>query len=723
MIRVLAKSIAALLAVLALSIWTSAQLSQTTLTGTLHLPTGKIDDKGELYLYEARKSGALISASSYKFKTDSQGRLLDEDGNLNIKVPRDSQILVFSISNGLNSCRDNQPCLPNRSNAVWIVIPGEDTVTLESRVAVKLNPATFGNPMTTAGDIIAGSTGGAPIRVMKGGINTVWGVNASGVVGYKPDPIGSGGSVDWPDITNKPTSFSPSPHAVSHNLNGSDAIAPDWSQVQNKPSAFTPSPHTHPSSQITDFASAVDARISYPVSRVFGRAGDVVAANNDYSWAQINKGTSSLVDITTRLYSDLQGIPSTFTPAAHNQAWSTITSTPTSLAGYGILDAQPLSSNLSIFAGITPSSNVQTLLGAATYAAFRSLLGLVIGTDVQAFSARLGEIASIGSPLQQIRVNAGGNALEYFTPSASGVSSVSGTSPIVSSGGTTAVISFDFSIANTWTANQTLGSGLLRATNPRITSGILDANGNSMVVFTPTTSAIMGVKITNAAAGGTVTIAAEPPAQGATTTAGTPLTIAAADALAGSSVDGAADGSSLTLKAGSATKRNTGNANGGSVFISSGSGVGFGPGSVNFQIGAVTAWTVHQNTKNFLEGSGNGGSVALISGSSTATTPVFAFVSDLTTGFGRAATAVPSITGNGVEFARFVQGRMSLMGSASANPGTSELISLGAVSLYVRGSKIVFAFNNGGTITYAIWDMTQTAGGSAGTWISTTSAP
>jgi hypothetical protein len=38
-------------------------------------------------------------------------------------------------------------------------------------------------------------------------------------------------------------------------------------------------------------------------------------------------------------YSSLTGIPSTFTPAAHNQAWSTITATPTTLAGYGITDA------------------------------------------------------------------------------------------------------------------------------------------------------------------------------------------------------------------------------------------------------------------------------------------------------------------------------------------------------------------------------------------------
>jgi hypothetical protein len=37
-------------------------------------------------------------------------------------------------------------------------------------------------------------------------------------------------------------------------------------------------------------------------------------------------------------WADIQGVPTAFTPTAHNQAWSTITDTPTTLAGYGITD-------------------------------------------------------------------------------------------------------------------------------------------------------------------------------------------------------------------------------------------------------------------------------------------------------------------------------------------------------------------------------------------------
>lgn len=44
---------------------------------------------------------------------------------------------------------------------------------------------------------------------------------------------------------------------------------------------------------------------SVPVDSVFGRTGSIVAAANDYTWAQINKATSSLADITTRSAGDL----------------------------------------------------------------------------------------------------------------------------------------------------------------------------------------------------------------------------------------------------------------------------------------------------------------------------------------------------------------------------------------------------------------------------------
>jgi len=44
------------------------------------------------------------------------------------------------------------------------------------------------------------------------------------------------------------------------------------------------------------------------VSTVFGRIGNVTAQNNDYTWGQIDKTTSSLADLTTKEHSDLDNI-------------------------------------------------------------------------------------------------------------------------------------------------------------------------------------------------------------------------------------------------------------------------------------------------------------------------------------------------------------------------------------------------------------------------------
>ena len=59
-------------------------------------------------------------------------------------------------------------------------------------------------------------------------------------------------------------------------------------------------------------------------------------------------------------YADLSSVPASFAPAAHSQAWSTITSTPTTLSGYGITDAVG-SSDSRLSDARTPTSHTHAL--------------------------------------------------------------------------------------------------------------------------------------------------------------------------------------------------------------------------------------------------------------------------------------------------------------------------------------------------------------------------
>lgn len=55
----------------------------------------------------------------------------------------------------------------------------------------------------------------------------------------------------------------------------------------------------------SDTSAWVDSGLNGAVISIFGRTGTVTAQSNDYTWAQINKATSSIADITTKNHTDL----------------------------------------------------------------------------------------------------------------------------------------------------------------------------------------------------------------------------------------------------------------------------------------------------------------------------------------------------------------------------------------------------------------------------------
>lgn len=141
-------------------------------------------------------------------------------------------------------------------------------------------------------------------------------------------------------------------------------------------------------------------------------------------------------------YTDLSDVPTTFTPNTHNQDWSTITNTPTTIAGYGITDAPPTydqslntssnveflsvsSSNISTTAIVTSNNDINITINnddSSTYVWNFSQTGDLI---FPSNSGRINLQVSDGSGLQieantdfEIKVSGGGNTeIWSFEPS------------------------------------------------------------------------------------------------------------------------------------------------------------------------------------------------------------------------------------------------------------------------------------------------------------------
>jgi hypothetical protein len=195
-----------------------------------------------------------------------------------------------------------------------VQIPDAADVTFEELVAITVTPATFGNPMTTAGDLIVGGVSGAAQRLAKGSNGQVLTVTA-GVLGWADAGFGSG------SVTSVGLSL---------------------------PNIFTVS--------------------NSPVTTTGTLTGTLANQNANLVFAGPGTGSAAAPSFRSLVAGDIPDLSATY---------------------------QPLSTNLTTYAGIAPSANVQTLLGAASFAAFRTSLGVAIGSNVQAWDADLDAIAAL----------------------------------------------------------------------------------------------------------------------------------------------------------------------------------------------------------------------------------------------------------------------------------------------------------------------------------------
>ena len=196
----------------------------------------------------------------------------------------------------------------------------------------------------------------------------------------------------------------------------------------------------------------------------------------------------------------------------------TLYPTTQAVSNFVVAGYQPLSANLTTYAGIAPSTNVQTLLGAANFSAFRTSLGVAIGSDVQAFNQNLADIAGLADPNADriLFWDDSAGAHVYLTLGSN--LSITGTT-INAAGGSpggsdtqlqrnNAGAFGGISGATSDGTNVTFGSGNLLATRPKVTTSIDDVNGNEMIIFSAVASAVNEFTFWNSASSNPLAIVA-----------------------------------------------------------------------------------------------------------------------------------------------------------------------------------------------------------------------
>jgi hypothetical protein len=158
-------------------------------------------------------------------------------------------------------------------------------------------------------------------------------------------------------------------------------IASSWDSLTGKPSTFPPSSHTHDDRYYTEtevdtLLAGKQATGSY-VLTADSRLSDArtpLAHNQAWSTITSTPTTLSGYGITDAVASSDARLTDARAPTAHNQSWSTITSTPTTLAGYGITDAAAVSHTHSA-SDLTSGTVAAARLGTGTASASNYLRG------------------------------------------------------------------------------------------------------------------------------------------------------------------------------------------------------------------------------------------------------------------------------------------------------------------------------------------------------------
>lgn len=173
--------------------------------------------------------------------------------------------------------------------------------------------------------------------------------------------------------------------------------------------------------------------------------------------------------------------------------WSAILAAdlPTGIDAAKIADGTVSNSE---FQFLDATSSIQTQLDGKANRALSNLASVAINTSLLFASAQ--DVGSATAPPKDIYLY-GGGTFGSHSIKLTGTPTGNVTQTFPNNTGTIA----NLNLAQTWTAAQTLGSQLLIATSPKVITDISDTNGNELIKFTATGSAVNEITVTNAATG------------------------------------------------------------------------------------------------------------------------------------------------------------------------------------------------------------------------------